>query len=163
MLKKIINYAVILPFFTLFLYLPNAQADLAGMNLFNHVGTEIENLEGNKDYEKEKVLIKVGEYQKATTVDRLLTTAREVLSAPQYKIFVLPLALTYLQKMPMAVVTVNGNHMTEIQFGSAVPPTLSGLGSVVIEYKGETTLVRQVIANLKAEEKAKSPTQKSEK
>ncbi len=148
-MRKLLNhwlgFVAILLGFTIFSF---SNPALAGRDLLNELGKKVDRLDADKNFEKKKLLIMVGQNKRTTTVDKFLSTIQTILSESQYHLFTLPLVMSSLQQMPVAKIKVSGTIVADLGIGNTLPAGLEGVADIYLIYEGDSTLPSQVMANL---------------
>ncbi|HCU24374.1 MAG TPA: hypothetical protein DF383_05090 [Deltaproteobacteria bacterium] len=126
---------------------------LAAKDLLNELGKKVSKLDADKNFEKKKLLMMVGQEKKTTTVGKFLSTVQSNLSDTQYHLFTLPLVMISSQQMPVATVRVGGTIISNLGVGNVVPTGLEGVADLYLLYEGDLALPGQVLGNLGKEEK----------
>jgi len=115
----------------------------------NHV-REMQAMKTSKNFSNKRVLMLVDGQQKASTVEGFLTAADNALSEAQQRIIVVPLMLAEFERAKHIIVDINGTTIRQIQFNDFPPDRHRGLAGLVIDFKGDTSLPLQVMANVQA-------------
>lgn len=108
-------------------------------------------LKNSKSFANKTVLVEVLDQKKSTKVSDLLDTVQSVLAAAQRGIFVDPIVLAERQNVSYISVEVDGAVVRGVTLKSQPPAEQQGVASLVISFKGDTTLPNQVLANIKTQ------------
>ena len=126
-------------------------ADAGSKNVRELVGSYVKStqqLKTNREFANKRVLLMVGSEKKSSTVDALLTAVDQALSNAQHSIFVIPLVVAENQDANYATVNVSGTLIQKLSLSGHQPAQERGLADLVLKYEGDTTLAKQVLANL---------------
>jgi hypothetical protein len=126
-------------------------ADAGSKNVRGLVGNYVKStqrLKTDRGFANKRVLLMVGSDKKSSTVDALLTSVDNALSDAQHSIFVIPLVVAENQNANYAQIKVSGTLIDEISLSGQQPAQERGLAALILQYEGDTTLARQVLANL---------------
>jgi len=108
-------------------------------------------LVNSKSFANKTVLIEVLDQRKTTKLSDLLDTVQSVLSSAQRSIFVDPILLAEHQNVSYVTVEVDGAVLSNVGLKGQPPAEQKGVASLVLSFKGDTTLPNQVLANLKTQ------------
>jgi hypothetical protein len=148
MRKFLFTLSVILPM--LALSGPSISASKGLASLVGEYSDWADNLSRSKEFGKKTVLLEVLDEKKSTTVKDLLDTVLTVLSPAQRNIFVDPLLVGEHQGVAHVIVEVDGAVVKDVGLRSQPPADQVGVAALVLSFKGDTTLPRQVLVNLKS-------------